>query len=560
MPRQKAHQNGQPMPGGKRAALYPRVSSKGQEEDGTSLESQEQRCRYYAASKGYVVDDQHVYREVHTGTELWERPKLTALREAIRRREIDVLVVYAIDRLSRDPVHLGVLLTEADHAGVAVEFVSEPLDDSPEGQLIRFVRGYAAKVEHEKIRERTIRGRQARAAAGKLLPGRSALYGYCWNAERTAYLPDSATSAIVRQIFTWAASGWTMRAIAARLTADGLSTPSGRSAYWKLPTLQWILHHPAYTGAAVANRHAIVKDRQRGTTRVLVRPKGEQFALPAGTIPAIIDQATFDTVQQRLTRNKSFAVRNAKHPEEALLRAGYARCGYCGYSMWVQGSSKNRGGVYRCAKSSYVGYGGCACPNISTNVLDAAVWTRISALLAHPELIAAELERMQQQDPSTADLEAVERSLSAVVRQQRNYVENLGKVQGAAADLIAEKINALEAQRAQHATEREAILTRRAVWERAKDRVGDMQQWCRTVATNLKTLTYQDKRTALDIFNVTVTVWRADHTPRYKIDSNIPLNGVVVNETRWGFIHNNAVYFSWTDADPLPLEPALATR
>ncbi len=74
---------------------------------------------------------------------------LRALREAIRRREIEVVIAYAIDRLSRDPVHLGVILSEAEHAGVAVEFVTEPLDDSPEGQLIRFVRGYAAKIEHE---------------------------------------------------------------------------------------------------------------------------------------------------------------------------------------------------------------------------------------------------------------------------------------------------------------------------------------------------------------------------------------------------------------------------
>ena len=44
------------------------------------------------------------------------------------------------------------MLSEAEHAGVRVEFVTEPLDDSPEGQLIRFVRGYAAKVEHAKFK------------------------------------------------------------------------------------------------------------------------------------------------------------------------------------------------------------------------------------------------------------------------------------------------------------------------------------------------------------------------------------------------------------------------
>src|SRR5205823_14330920 len=118
---------------------------------------------------------------VHTGVELWERRELTRLREAIRHGEIEILIVYAIDRLARDPVHLGVILTEAEHHKVTVEFVTEPLDNSPEGQLIRFVRGYAAKVEHEKIKERTMRGTRARVERG--LPtatGRRPRYGYVW--------------------------------------------------------------------------------------------------------------------------------------------------------------------------------------------------------------------------------------------------------------------------------------------------------------------------------------------------------------------------------------------
>ena len=160
---------------GRRAAIYTRVSSEQQEQDGTSLDTQLAACREYAAKQGYEVVAE--YREVFTGVNLWDRRELTALRESMRRGEVDVVIAYAIDRLSRDPVHLGVILSEADHYGAAVEFVTEPLDNSPEGQLIRFVRGYAAKVEHEKFRERAMRGRRARAEAGKLIHGPRPLYG-----------------------------------------------------------------------------------------------------------------------------------------------------------------------------------------------------------------------------------------------------------------------------------------------------------------------------------------------------------------------------------------------
>src|SRR5580765_5285710 len=102
----------------RRAALYVRVSTSGQELDGSSLETQEMACGAYAGAHGASVVE--VYREVYSGTELWDRPRLSALREAVRRHEFDVVIAYAIDRLSRDPVHLGVILSEADHHQVAV--------------------------------------------------------------------------------------------------------------------------------------------------------------------------------------------------------------------------------------------------------------------------------------------------------------------------------------------------------------------------------------------------------------------------------------------------------
>jgi site-specific DNA recombinase len=98
----------------KRAAIYVRVSSAAQE-DNYSLRTQESACRDLAAARGWDVAD--VYSDMHTRVELWERPQLSALREAVRQRAVDAVICNAIDRLSGDPVHLGVILSEADHAG-----------------------------------------------------------------------------------------------------------------------------------------------------------------------------------------------------------------------------------------------------------------------------------------------------------------------------------------------------------------------------------------------------------------------------------------------------------
>src|SRR5262245_50545254 len=97
--------------GTKTAAIYCRVSTTETEEEGTSLIKQEERGRRHADTQGYTIEETHVYREVYTGTELWERSQLTALRDTLRKGRVDVVIAYAIDRLSRDPVHLGVVLS-----------------------------------------------------------------------------------------------------------------------------------------------------------------------------------------------------------------------------------------------------------------------------------------------------------------------------------------------------------------------------------------------------------------------------------------------------------------
>lgn len=140
------------------AAIYARVSTKVQAEEGTSLGSQMAASLHQAESDGYQVPQHLRLEEDWTGATL-ERPKLDRVREWVRRREIAALVVYSTDRLARNPVHLAIVAEECQKRGVQLLFLTEPLDYSPEGQLIAYVRGFAAQVEREKIRERTLRGK-----------------------------------------------------------------------------------------------------------------------------------------------------------------------------------------------------------------------------------------------------------------------------------------------------------------------------------------------------------------------------------------------------------------
>ena len=509
-----------------RAAIYVRVSTAGQDGDGTSLATQEAACRKYAAEHGYAVDEAHVYREVHTGTELWERPRLQPMREAVRRRGVDAVIAYAIDRLARDPVHLGVLISEADHAAVTVAFVTEPLDNSPEGQLIRFVRGYAAKVEHEKIKERSLRGMWARARQGKLMPGWKPLYGYAWNADKSAYVEDPATAAVVRRLFRECLDGRTLRQIAAGLAADAVHTPAGRGP-WRTTQVSRLLKTRAYTGHAEAFCTEVI--RVGGARRLRERPPGERVALPEGTIPALIDEASFEAVQARLARNQKFASRNNHAPEQTLLRCGFVRCGHCGRRMaaWCR-----RGEWYYTCSTASNPTPDCPRHSIKAGPLDSAVWRRIETILTDPATIAAELERLACDDPTEADLATVDKALANATRKQENLVRRLGDIDddGVAATVQAE-LASLGAQRRRLEQERTTVLQRRAGWQAARERLSDLQTWCRSVASRLGRFDYEQKRLALEALSVQAEVFRSGTEPRFVITARVPLDCPVVSQT-----------------------------
>lgn len=510
-----------------RAAIYVRVSTAGQE-DGTSLETQEAACRAHAVQQGYEVAA--VYREIHTGTDLWERPQLTALREAVRRHEVAAVIAHAIDRLSRDPVHLGVLLSEADHAGVTVTFVTEPLDDSPEGQLIRFVRGYAAKVEHMKIVERVNRGRRGRAQQGRLIPSTRPLYGYAWVdgkpetvdgkvivRRKIAYTENPLTAPVVRRLFREAAGGTPLRALATQLTAEGVPTPNGAVA-WRRSTIWTILTNPSYAGNAVAYRWTARGRNDAGqkvTTRVL-RPEAERIPLPAGTVPPLVDDDTFTAVQHRLARNKQEATRNNRHPEAALLRGGYAICGYCGSTLRVE--TVTRGLRYVCGRAKER-TGACTLHAMLVEDLDARVWAKVSAVLRDPEIIERKLAEQRAHDPTIEDIAALDRRRGELARKRGNLVDRIADADPDTAGVMMERAAALSSELARLDTEREALLARRAAWEASVSKAQDLIAWCRTVAQRLQGASYHTKRLALDYLGVRVKLFREGEPDRYLVEA-----------------------------------------
>ncbi len=543
------------------AAIYCRVSTAVQQE-GTSLDTQEAACHTFATARGYAVDADHIYREVHTGGELWERTRLTALREAVRRGEVQAVIAYAVDRLSREQAHLFILDDEATRAGAELLFVTEEFDKTPVGKMVRGVKAFAAEIEREKIKERTLRGKRAMVEKGRPLRGSMALYGYTWRADGSGYDPDPTTAPVVRRMFAEYLAGRSLRAVGTVLAADGILSATGQ-AKWGPTSIRNVLSNPAYAGQARGWRWHFEK-KPGGGTRRLEHPEADQVVLPPEAVPALIDDATFRATQERLNRNKTSTAGRppSVDPEGALLRGGFARCGYCGGSMYVTYQRSKRPqpyALYRCSPTNTDRHG---CPSfaIAADRLDREVWAYVIGRMTRTDVLAAEWRHRQEEGPSDDELQSIERALAEVGRQQAvtaNAIAVLADTDASAPLLV--KLQALANQKRTLEAERERTTGRIRAWQDARYRLDQAEAWCKEIATKAADADYVMRRALLALMEVRIKIYASDHLPRYEGEAWIPTGDPTRNALEW----NKELFISSAGcgaASPYPPQPVPRAR
>jgi DNA invertase Pin-like site-specific DNA recombinase len=197
-----------------RAAIYVRVSTSEQE---TAM--QEAELREYCSRRSWNVT---IYKDQGQSGAKESRPALNALLNDLRRRKIDVVVVWALDRLARSLRQLLTISEECRSLGVDLVSLKQNFDTTlPAGRLIFQVLGAVAEFEREMLRERVRAGMAQARRAGKTV-GRPAIRKFHGTEiERMKLLRSSGAS--IRQL---AAKFGTTQWMAARLTSSEL-TPTG---------------------------------------------------------------------------------------------------------------------------------------------------------------------------------------------------------------------------------------------------------------------------------------------------------------------------------------------
>jgi site-specific DNA recombinase len=146
-------------------------------------------------------------------------------------------------------------------------------------------------------------------------------------------------------------------------------------------------------------------------------------------------------------------------------------------------------------------------------VIDDVVWERVSAVLRDPEIIAREVDRHRVDGGLDRDLDAIEKQIATLLDKQTRTARAIAAVDDddAAAPLIAELMS-LAARKKVAEAERVELRTRLADDAADVEKMKSLSEWCSRVNANLESLTYDERRMALDALGVHVHVYRPGTT------------------------------------------------
>ena len=335
----------------RKVALYVRVSTTYQVEK-DSLPMQREDLINYAK---YVlnIDKYEVFEDAGYSAKSTERPAYQQMMSRLRDREFSHLLVWKIDRISRNLIDFSEMYNELKKLGVTFVSKNEQFQtDTPMGEAMLKIILVFAELERKMTSERVSSVMISRANKGQWNGGKVP-YGYDYDKTTKEFTINPVEAAVVERMFTMYETCPSLLAIARELNSEGITTKSGIA--WTPVTVSRLLHNIFYTGAYRYNR--LCESNGANKTPTFER-KQEDWVIYQNHHPAIIDKARQDRVLEKLAsqkrggwemdRGKSYMRKNVH------IFAGLISCGVCG-STYQSTSDKMRSNgyvpsVYLCAR------------------------------------------------------------------------------------------------------------------------------------------------------------------------------------------------------------------
>lgn len=398
---------------------------------GESIGNQVELCKEYVRN---MFGEEYVDRcivfedEGFSGGNL-QRPDFKRMMDEVRKRKFKAVVVYRVDRISRNISDFTGLIDELTKLEVSFVSIKEQFDTgTPMGRAMMFIISVFSQLERETIAERIRDNMHELAKTGRWLGGNTPT-GFQSAAvskitidgkERKSYklIPVPEEIEIPKMIFDLYTETDSLTAVEAELLRRRIKTKQGKD--FTRFAIKAILQNPVYMTADedayeyfVAKEAAVCfpkeafdgscgimaynrTDQEKGKTTVLLPVS--QWIVALGQHPGLIPSKQWIKVQESLDRNKSKAYRKPRN-NEALL-TGLLFCS-CGERMYPKLSKRETADgeliyTYVCKMKERSKRERCNRKNANGNLLDAAIIEQIKSLTEHDSSFVAQLEKSRK--------------------------------------------------------------------------------------------------------------------------------------------------------------------
>lgn len=451
---------------GHQIALYVRVSTDEQAENPEgSIKSQEQRLRSQVDqrnSETYFGEIVGVYIDRAKSGKDTNRPELQRLLQTIQRKEITLVMVTELSRLSRSIKDFSEIWELMRANGCEFLSLREQFDTtSAAGEMVIYTIANIAQFERKQCSERVAANFLARAKRG-LFNGGAVPLGYRIHPEKRGSLEvDTDGAAIVCEAFRTFLNEGFLSAAGKSLNDRGYRLPKKRPegggrtrlGHFTIENLYKMLTNRAYLGV---RRY---------------KEKGKASETQASW-PPLIDALTFERVQQRLKQNGKLKTKAPTAKRYPYLLSGAIGCGKCGNVLSGKSANGNGGKIpyyehsWATRRQSCLNKDIFRCEphRIPARRLEPAVWGEILKLLSDPGLARSlidEAKSIHATQSQTTELDRLRGKIRGVEEQIEALAEHLSKIPKTVSPApIYRQMERLEALKAEATSQRDNLAHR----------------------------------------------------------------------------------------------------
>ena len=448
---------------------------------GESIENQVEMCRQYIFSKFNNVSDNNinVYEDEGFSGKNTARPQFQKMINDIRQKQINCVVCYRLDRISRSVSDFSSLIEELSDRNVSFISIKEEFDTStPMGKAMMYIASVFAQLERETLAERVRDNMLMLARSGRWLGGTTPM-GFTSEKVNEIYMDGKTRYScklkinldeikIVKIIYNKFLDLRSLSGVSKYMIKQNIKNRHGK--YFSILGIKEILQNPVYCTAdkdardyfaahksdvsfeekECSKKYGLLSYNKRDyKKKPTPRQPVNKWIIAIGKHKGIICGKQWVTVQNILNENKPISKAIKAHNDYSLL-SGMIVCSKCKSRMYSKIRNNNRNSYdYICQNKMRGGIALCDCPNLNGQQADDTVCKYLSEYTVEKSDLSKCLEKLKndlKNETEEDDINILETKINKCTQEMDNLIEALSqkKLSTSLIERVNQKVTALD--------------------------------------------------------------------------------------------------------------------